>query len=57
MFEKKRLGDHGTGAIRQQELGNRGEEMDKENGQVAHAGIVAGGIGAARRVLFAPSMR
>jgi hypothetical protein len=31
VFEKKRLGDHGTGATRQQELGNRCDEMDKEN--------------------------
>jgi hypothetical protein len=41
MFEQKRLGDNGTSAARSKESGDRGDEMDEKDGQVAHRAIVA----------------
>ena len=41
MFEQKRLGDNGTSAARSEEFDDRGNEMNKQHGQVAHRVIVA----------------
>ena len=41
MFEQKRLGDNATSAARSEESGDRGDEMNKQHGQVAHRVIVA----------------
>jgi len=35
MFEQKRLGDNGTSAATSKESGDRGDEMDEKDGQVA----------------------
>jgi len=40
MFEQKRLGDNGTSAATSKQSGDRGDEMDEEDGQVAHRAIV-----------------
>ena len=40
MFEQKRLGDNGTSAAPSKESGDRGDEMDEKDGQVAHLAIV-----------------
>ena len=48
MFEQKRLGDDGTSAAAAKEFGNRGDEMDKQDDQVAHPDIVAIGTNVTR---------
>jgi hypothetical protein len=40
MFEQKRLGDNGTSAATSKASGDRGDEMDEKDGQVAHLAIV-----------------
>ena len=40
MFEQKRFSDNGTSAARHEKFGDRGDEMDKQHDQVAHADIV-----------------
>jgi hypothetical protein len=45
LLEQERLGDNGTSAARQKESGERGDEMTKQDDQIAHPDIVV--IGAA----------
>ena len=40
MFEQKRLGDNGTSTATSKESGDRGDEMNEQDGQVAHLAIV-----------------
>jgi hypothetical protein len=40
MFEQKRLGDNGTSAAPSKKSGDRGDEVDEKDGQVAHLAMV-----------------
>ena len=42
MFQEKRLRDQGTDATRSEQPGQRGDQVDNKNGQIAHRRIVAG---------------
>jgi len=42
VFEEKRLRDQGTDATRSEQPGQRGDQVDNKNGQIAHRRIVAG---------------
>ena len=42
VFQEKRLRDQGTDATRSEQPGQRGDQVDNKNGQIAHRRIVAG---------------
>ena len=42
MFQEKRLCDQGTDTTRSEQPGQRGDQVDNKNGQMAHGRIVAG---------------
>jgi hypothetical protein len=42
VFQEKRLRDQGTDATRSEQPGQRGDQVDNKNGQIAHRRTVAG---------------
>jgi len=42
MLEQKRLGNHGTGTARSEQPSQGSDEMDEQDDQIAHHGILAG---------------
>jgi hypothetical protein len=42
VFQEKRLRDQGTDATRSEQPGQRSDQVDNKNGQIAHRRIVAG---------------
>jgi len=42
LFQEKRLRDQGTDTTRSEQPGQRGDQVDNKNGQIAHRRIVAG---------------
>jgi hypothetical protein len=42
VFEEERLRDQGTDATRSEQPGQRDDQVDNKNGQIAHRRIVAG---------------
>jgi hypothetical protein len=48
MLKQQRLGEDGSSAAGEQQLGNRRDEMDGENDQVTHPAMLTIRVGAAR---------